>query len=343
MGQPGAQVGVVAAEHVDHHGGRGQGRGGAQRQVQHGPQVLLELRGQRALDGPVAAVVRPHGDLVDQQPALGLEQLHGQQPGHVQLGGQPQPEPLGLDRRLLVQAGGRGQHLVADPVPLNGLHDGVGGALAARRPGDQDGQLALERDVLLGDQPDAVGQHGRRLIRGLADPDAPAVVAAGDRLEHDRPAALLGEGRHLGQVPHRREPRAADAQVGDPLAHGQLVLGVAQRVRAGPDRGPGLLHGRDQRAGDVLVIERDHVAVAGEGQQVVGPAVVAEHGARGDLGRALVGGGGQDPEVDAQADRGRRGHPGQLAAADHPDHRRRRLCRRRRRRPGHCTAVAHPP
>src|SRR5580704_14137528 len=59
---------VVAAEHVGHHGNRGGRRRGAERQVQNGPQVLLELRGTRALDGPVTAVVRAHGELVDQQP-----------------------------------------------------------------------------------------------------------------------------------------------------------------------------------------------------------------------------------------------------------------------------------
>ena len=79
-------------------------------------------------------------------------------------------------------------------------------------------------------------------------------------------------------------------RLGQPLAHGQLVLGVAQRVPARPDRRPGLLHGGDQRAGGTCSWSNvDHVAAGRERQQVVGRPVVTEHGARGDLGGALVG------------------------------------------------------
>src|SRR6202020_2918211 len=59
-------VRVGAAEQVGHHRvGHGHG-GGAQRQVEHGPQVLLELGGGGAVHGPVPRVVRAHGQLVDQ-------------------------------------------------------------------------------------------------------------------------------------------------------------------------------------------------------------------------------------------------------------------------------------
>ena len=63
---------VRSAEHVRHdHHGRGH-RGRAERVVQHRAQVLLELRGARALDRPVGRVVRTHRQLVDQQRAVAV-------------------------------------------------------------------------------------------------------------------------------------------------------------------------------------------------------------------------------------------------------------------------------
>ena len=89
----------IAAEDV-RHGGSGDGQGGrAERQVEDGPQVLLELGGPRALNGPVPAVVRAHGQLVDQQAGRGLEQLDRQQAGHIQFGRDPQRQGLRLGRQ----------------------------------------------------------------------------------------------------------------------------------------------------------------------------------------------------------------------------------------------------
>src|SRR5260370_239210 len=46
----GVDVRVAATQHVGHHDVRRGGRGDAERQVEHGPQVLLELGGTRTLD-----------------------------------------------------------------------------------------------------------------------------------------------------------------------------------------------------------------------------------------------------------------------------------------------------
>ena len=75
------------------------------------------------------------------------------------------------------------------------------------------------------------------------------------------------------------------------------------------------------RAGHVLVIEGHHVTAAGEGDQVTSRAVVAGPGTRADLGSALLAGCCQNPEPDTEADRRLTGHPGELAAAHHPDNR----------------------
>ena len=165
MDVPVVDVRVVAAEHVDHHRGRGGHGRGAERQVEHGPQVLLELGGARPVDGPVAGVVRAHRELVDQQPVPGLEQLHRQQAGHAEFGGDQQRQLLGRGPAAGVQAGRGRDHLTADAVPLDRLHHRVHRALPVRGAGRDHGQLALEDDVLLG--------HQRR-CRGSGPPVASA-------------------------------------------------------------------------------------------------------------------------------------------------------------------------
>ena len=143
-------------------------------------------------------------------------------------------------------------------------------------------------------------------------PAAPAAVVVQDRGE------LVG-------VLHRCPVRDRQPELGEPGAHLQLVLSVEQGVGAG-------VHGdaaRDQlaqdRRWDVLVVEGDHVHRLGEGEHGVQVAVVADAG-RGEVSahalRLLEHG-----DLDAQFDRRRDHHPGQLTAADHansvPGH---RLC-----------------
>ena len=74
----------------------------------------------------------------------------------------------------------------------------------------------------------------------------------------------------------------------------------------------------------MLVIERDDIAAGREGHQVVTVAVVADLGARAHLGGAVRGVRREHAEPDAQADGRLAGHPGELAGADHADHRHRR-------------------
>ena len=118
---------------------------------------------------------------------------------------------------------------------------------------------------------------------------------------------------------HRGEPRAGDAQPGQPFSHRALVLGENKRGRSRADRRPGPVQGGQLRTGHLLVVERDDIAARRERQQISAAAVVPDAGARAHLGRALPGVGGQHAESDAQADGGLARHPGQLPGADHPD------------------------
>ena len=99
--QRGRQIADRAPEHVGHHRPAFARTRVAQRQIEHRPQVILELRGVRAVDGPVAGVVRPHGQLVDHhRPVAALHQLHRQHADHAEFVGDGQREPLDLHRRL---------------------------------------------------------------------------------------------------------------------------------------------------------------------------------------------------------------------------------------------------
>ena len=65
------------------------------------------------------------------------------------------------------------------------------------------------------------------------------------------------------------------------------------------------------------MIKGDDRRAIGEAPQCLKVVVATEHHIRCDLGSRLMGVQGEHPEADAQCGRGRRGHPGQLTAADH--------------------------
>src|SRR5688572_9086139 len=58
--------------------------GRAERQAANGPDMVLELRGERALDRPVAAIVDPRRHLVEHGAVLGREEFEGQKPDIVE-------------------------------------------------------------------------------------------------------------------------------------------------------------------------------------------------------------------------------------------------------------------
>ena len=167
---------------------------------------------------------------------------------------------------------------------------------------------------------DAVGQHGRGLGGGLAHPHALAVVAAADRLEHDRPASRP-------RTPRRRRWSRTGANRGQampsPVSRSRIaslswVYRERRCGRAGPDAGA--LERGQVRAGHVLVVERDHVAPGRERGNISQASDSPQPIPAADLGGALLRRAGQHPEADAEADRGLAGHPGELAAAYHADH-----------------------
>ena len=159
----------------------------------------------------------------------------------------------------------------------------------------------------------------------LGHPDAPAVVAAESQLEHERPAHLLAERRQIRLAMRRRRQvdpgRAGDAQIGQAGAHGGLVLGVTQRVRARVHLDAVGGQSCDVLVRDVFVVERDDVTTGRELPQHIEGAVVAHH----DVGRhergAVIGRRGQDAQRLPQGNCRLMGHTRQLPRSDHADDR----------------------
>ena len=100
---------------------------------------------------------------------------------------------------------------------------------------------------------------------GPATAHALAVVPAARGLGHDRPADLVAEARDLRR---RRAPAPSAGRAmperGEPLAHGQLVLGEAQGRRARVQGDAVGLERLEHVRRDVLVVEGDDVAAARE-------------------------------------------------------------------------------
>ena len=184
-------VGDVAAEHVGHHHARRGQPGVAERQVEHGAQVLLELAGPRALDGPVAAVVRAHRQLVDEH---ARRRCRTSRPPSRPV--TPSPSAIrsaacwaasawsSCDRR-------RRDDLAADAVDLHGLDDRPDRGLPVRAARDQHRQLAVE--ATRSSASSGIRRSAQPVVgvaRLLDEPHALAVVPAPRRLEDHRPADL---------------------------------------------------------------------------------------------------------------------------------------------------------
>ena len=110
----------------------------------------------------------------------------------------------------------------------------------------------------------------------------------------------------------------------------------------GPDHHAGRLQIAQQTGRHVLVVEGDHVAAGGEGAYGLGVGVVPHRDVVHDRGRRDVRALGQQPDVDAQPDRRRVHHPGQLAAADDADGERTRTGAARHTHPRKRTGSAQP-
>ena len=126
------------------HGGVGAPCRGAERQAADGADVLRELAGGAALDGPMTRIVDARRDLVDQQPAVpGDEELDAE---HADMIERPDGALRTLPRRRRESRrdGGRRQRHIEDAVRMAVLDRVEARHRAARRPRDDRRDLALD-------------------------------------------------------------------------------------------------------------------------------------------------------------------------------------------------------
>ena len=275
--------------------------------------MLLELSGDGTVLTPVAAVVRPHGEFVDQQTLVrGLEQLDGQHPGHTQ----PFRDARADRGRDLREPGaavrGRCDHLGAHAAALHRLDDGIRAQLTGGTARDLLRQFAREVDELFGQQRAAVEPVGD--LGGIADdPHALAVVTASRRLDDHAPAVGVEEALQLGGVGDGRPFRLRHTELGQARSHRELVLRELERVGTGV-HADAVGHQRPQHVlRDVFVVEGDDVDVASECADGVEVAVVADGGRRERGGHPLFF--GEHAHADAELHRRSDHHPGELPAA----------------------------
>jgi len=168
----------------------------------------------------------------------------------------------------------------------------------------------------------------RLRLGGTDHEDALAVVPAARRLENDRPADLGSEAVDLVRRRHAPVAGRRRAELGEPLPHGSLVLGEQQGMRTWPTGVPLGAQRRQVLGRHMLVVEGDDRAVARHSPQVVEVAVIADDRVADDLGSRDVRSFDQHPQGDAERDRGRLHHAGELTTADDCDARSAH-CRRR--------------
>ena len=204
--------------------------------------MLLELAGDGAVHRPVAAVVRAHGELVDEvagAPPSGRTSNSSTASTPVTPSSPAMPE----SRWRWPRRPGRGRRPAPGRAPRYRCRRSARSRRPARRPPgpraprDEDRELPAERDPLL--EQYAVGQRSGpahlgepvgQVRGGVHDADALAVVAAAGCLRHDRPPDRRREGR-------RRPPLTVRA----PSAGTGLRSRRAARAwRACPGRTPGL-------------------------------------------------------------------------------------------------------
>ena len=193
--------------------------------------MVLELRGDRAVLGPVAGVVRPHRELVDEDPAVaGLEQLDREDAGRRRAPG----DPAAPSAAPAWPAPGRGRAPARPPRGRcrRAACDSTTGYAAAWPLGERATSAASSRRKSTCSSARtrtpvaaAVANAGSASSAVADDPDALAVVAAAGGLEHARAA----------RTPR---PRPTSSHDRVPRARARRARSSAPASRPCPGRGP---------------------------------------------------------------------------------------------------------
>ena len=190
---------ILRSHDVDHHRPGGDGAGVSQGEVKHGAQVVLELTRHRPVNGPVPGIMRPHGELVDEDSRRRIEELDRQHAGDVERTGNLQGDPLSLESAIIREVRAWRHNLGAHAIDLHRAHDRIGDRLTVRAPRDLGGQLSGEGHAFFC-KPSRVCDerclchHALRRCDVVDDPHPASVVPSTGDLEHERPTQRIAHG-----------------------------------------------------------------------------------------------------------------------------------------------------
>ena len=307
------------ADQVDHGAVAGRARR-AERHPENRPQVVLELAGGAALDGPVAGVVYARGHLVGDQTALAHEELDVE---HADVAEVLQAAGEVIDRAAVpasraVGCAGHPQNALSVNVAVQRIENGF----TPRAARSDDRHFALERHPFLVDQRHAAeAQPGPLEVLVRADAHlALAVVAHAACLEDPRQTDLAHRALELSARADRAPARGGNLEPLEQTLLGDAVLGGGERRDRRTDaraaRAGGMLAQRLD--GDVLPVEGQHLTILREPLQHlrIGERCM-DHG--GDLAGRGLPRGIEEEKVEPERITGERQHAAELAAADDAD------------------------
>src|SRR5579872_5880091 len=320
--EPGRRLFADQVAHLD----RAEPRRRAERPAGYGANMLLELRGQRAVDRPMAGIVDARGEFVDDQALRAVMVAHDEH-----LDRENADIVQGLDdlaRDLARRRLGRGAHHggqtragedVALVLVLAKIEGGEIAVEAAR--GDQrdfaleaheafqDGRLAAKAAEQRGE----VGAFAHQRL-------ALAVIAETPRLQ-DRRTAERADRAHQGAgVLDGQEGRGLQADIPQEGLFRQAVLGQRQRPGVGPQRAAlAQIFGAGDR--HVLEFVGDHVDRFGEFPERLFVVIGGDGLGGRDVESRRVGLGRENMALEAEPRRRHSEHAPELAAAQDADRR----------------------
>ena len=310
---PGIRLLPDQVVHLHRGGGK---RGRAERQAADRADVVLELRGDRALDRPVAAVVDTGCHLVEHRAVRAAEELHRDHPDIVQRLGDAAHQRA----RFLGLVGDDpcGRH---DRLRENAVAVDVGGGIPEQylpifAAHGEDREFLLEGDEPFQDRRHAADRRpGAAQILGREDARlALAVIAEAARLQDGGGADRLDRGGQIVGAVDLDVGRRAAAERLDETLLVQPVLRRIERARVGQGGEIG------QRARiDILELVGDHRDLGRKAGHGGGIVVAAAGPAIGNFGGRAAGAGGVDVAAIAEVGGGDRQHAAELAAAEDAD------------------------
>src|SRR6266404_3366081 len=306
------------ADEIKHGGMAGESRG-AEGEAEDRAEMIFELAGNGAFDGPVAGIVDARGHFVGEQAAIVLEELDGEDAdileGFQDLAG----GVFGgtLNGRFEARSGR--ERKTKNAAAMVVFDERINGRFAVAGANGEDGKLARERHEAFEDKRNR-GQFGLRfgnIFGGSKNPLAFAVVAHAAGLQHGGKADLFQGGVECIRFRDRSKLGGGDAEFLEELLFLQAILGgfESDRKRIDGDAGGEKLSGFD---GDVFKFVGHELEAARESFE---RGLIAE--VRGNaLGDAAHGGfrrGIEKTEVQTERIAREGEHVAQLTAAEDAD------------------------